>query len=75
MPRLTKAEKAAIKAKNDARIAEAVRIVTGGVCPQCGAGIRRNLAMTGWYHCKQLGAVGFRQDAAKPSCSWQTFTA
>lgn len=74
MPRMTKAEKQAAIAKREARQAEARRIVTGGVCPQCGAGIRRNLALTGWYQCRQYGAEGFREDNAKPSCSWQIFT-
>lgn len=74
MPRMTKAEKAAEKAKRDARIAEAVAIVKTGKCPQCGAGLRRNLSITGWWQCEQLGAEGFRKDASKPSCSWQTFT-
>lgn len=74
MPRLTKVEKAAINAKNAARLAEARRIVTSGVCPQCGAGVRRNLALTGWYQCKQFGSDGFRENSSKPSCSWQTFT-
>ena len=74
MPRLTKAEKAEIKAKHDSRIAQAKAEVAGGVGPQCGAKIRRNSSMTGWYQCEQLGAVGFRKDASQPSCSWQTFT-
>ena len=74
MPRLTKTEKAAIKAKNDARIAEAKAIVATGKCPQCGTRLRNNLAMTGWWQCAQLGAEGFRLDSSKPSCSFQTFT-
>jgi hypothetical protein len=72
--RMTKAAKEAEKAKRGARIAEAVRIVSSGCCPQCGAGIRRNLALAGWYQCQQYGAPGFRQDSSKPSCSFQTFT-
>ena len=75
MARMTKAQKTAEKAKNDARIAEAVAIVKTGKCPQCGCGLRRNASLTGWWQCQQLGAVGFRQDASKPSCSFQTFTA
>jgi hypothetical protein len=75
MPRMTKAEKLEAKTKHDARIAEAVRIVNTGVCPTCGAGLRRNLALTGWWQCSQLGAEGFRADSNKPSCSFQTFTA
>lgn len=74
MTRLTKAEKAAEKAKRDAGLAEARRIVSGGKCPQCGAGLRRNLSITGWWQCAQYGAAGFRADSSKPSCSFQTFT-
>lgn len=49
-------------------------VVAKGVCPVCGAAVRRNLSITGWYQCEQLGAEGFRKDASKPSCSWQGFT-
>lgn len=73
MPRLTKAEKAAEKANADARYAEASRIVASGKCPLCGDGLRRNLSLTGWWQCQQLGAAGFRKDPTKPSCSFQTF--
>ena len=72
--RMTKASKAADKAKRDARIAEAIAVVSSNCCPQCGSGIRRNLALTGWYQCEQYGAEGFRKDSTKPSCSFQTFT-
>lgn len=71
MPRLTKAEKAEIARKRQERIEHDTAIVRSGVCPQCGAGIRRNLAITGWYQCEQYGAEGFRKDSAKPSCSFQ----
>lgn len=54
--------------------AETRRIVATGVCPTCGGAIKRNLSLAGWYQCEQLGAVGFRKDASKPSCSWQGFT-
>jgi uncharacterized protein (DUF983 family) len=54
--------------------AEAIAIVQTGRCPQCGSGLRRNLALTGWYQCSQYGAVGFRADDSKPSCSFQCFT-
>jgi uncharacterized protein (DUF983 family) len=56
------------------RTAEAIAIVQTGRCPQCGSGLRRNLALTGWYQCSQYGAVGFRADDSKPSCSFQCFT-
>jgi len=49
-------------------------IVAAGHCPQCGAGLRRNLALTGWWQCAQLGAPDWRADPAAPACSWQGFT-
>lgn len=58
----------------DMRLAREIAIVATGTCPQCGAGIHRNLALTGWWQCDQFGADGFRKDSSKPSCSWQTFT-
>lgn len=48
-------------------------IVATGKCPQCGAGFRRNLAMTGWVQCEQFGDGHFRKDQSKPSCSFQCF--
>lgn len=73
MVRMRLAEKAAAKAKRDARLAEARAIVATGKCPICGRAIRRNLSLTGWWQCSQLGAVGFRADANQPSCNWQIF--
>jgi len=61
-------------AHDAARIAEAKAIVSTGVCPDCGARLRRNLSLTGWWQCSQLGADGFRADSTKPSCNFQTFT-
>jgi len=75
LTRQQKAERVAAKAKREARIQADTLIVRSGKCPQCGAGIRRNLALTGWYQCDQFGAEGFRKDSSKPSCSWQTFIA
>jgi len=60
--------------RQDARYAEARAIVAKGVCPSCSSGIKRNLALTGWYQCEQYGAPGFRKDSTKPACSFQTFT-
>lgn len=74
MARLTKAAKMAEKAKREARVAEAVAVVKSGKCPQCGSGLRRNLALSGWWQCAQFGAEGFRADSSKPACSFQTFT-
>lgn len=48
-------------------------VVASGRCPH-GHGLRRNLSLTGWWQCEQLGAEGFRKDASQPSCDWQGFT-
>lgn len=74
MARMTKAAKLAEKARIEVRDAEACRIVNTGKCPQCGCNLRRNMALTGWYQCVQYGAVGFRANSDKPSCSFQIFT-
>ena len=50
-------------------------VVDTGKCPTCGAPLRRNLSLTGWWQCSQLGAEGFRADSSKQPCSWQGFTA
>lgn len=71
--RMTKAQKLAEKARREAIRQENIRIVESGKCPQCGSGFRRNLAITGWFQCKQYGAEGFRADSSKPSCSFQCF--
>jgi hypothetical protein len=54
--------------------AEAQAVVATGRCPLCGSGLRRNLSLTGWVQCEQVGAVGFRKDAARPACGFQVFT-
>lgn len=56
------------------RYAEAARIVATGKCPDCGASLRRNLALRGWWQCEQFGAVGFRADSTRAACGFQTFT-
>ena len=70
----TKFQKAAEKAAREARYEKARTIVRSGVCPICGAGLRRNLSITGWWQCSQYGSAGFRRDGVKPECSFQTFT-
>lgn len=62
------------KRRQAARVAEARRIVATGQCPQCGAALRHNLSLSGWWQCSQYGAEGFRADSSKPACSFQTFT-
>ena len=56
-----------------ARKSEAQAIVAAGICPQCGAGVHRNSALSGWYQCDQYGAAGFRKDSEKPACGFQLF--
>jgi hypothetical protein len=54
--------------------AETRAVVATGKCPCCGESLKRNLSITGWWQCAQLGAEGFRKDSSKPACSWQGFT-
>jgi hypothetical protein len=63
---------AADRARTLATNAEIVKAQTCG-CPCCGATIRRNSSLSGWWQCSQFGAEGFRADASKPPCSWQLF--
>ena len=58
----------------EASLAKARAIVDTGKCPVCGAGLKRNLALSGWWQCEQYGAEGFRKDSSKPACNFQTFT-
>ncbi len=74
MPRKLTAEDVARNARIQAAKEQTRAVVARGICPDCGSGIRRNLSLTGWYQCEQLGAEGFRKDASKPACSWQGFT-
>lgn len=48
--------------------------VAANTCPTCGRGLRRNLSLTGWWQCEQLGAEQFRADPTKAPCPWQGFT-
>lgn len=62
-------------AKRTAEQRERVKeIVRTGKCPKCGRGLVRNLSMTGWWQCEQLGSVAFRKHPELPSCGWQGFT-
>lgn len=69
-----KAERLAHKARMDAIRAEVLAVVQTGKCPCCGAGLRRNYSITGWWQCEQYGSEGFRKDSSKPACGWQGFT-
>jgi len=66
--------KACDAARRAERVASALAIVSTGVCPDCGAQLRRNLSLTGWWQCSQLGAVTHRADPSMPSCDFQVFT-
>lgn len=70
----TRQRNAASKARIAAAQAATRAVVAAGQCPQCGAGVHLNLALTGWVQCDQYGAVGFRKDSSKPACGWQGFT-
>lgn len=56
------------KAKEEIRAAVAL-----GVCPTCGAKLKRNASMTGWWQCEQFGSEQFRVRPQDPPCSWQGF--
>ena len=62
------------RARIEAQHEEARKVVAANCCPDCGSKIRRNLSLTGWYQCEQLGAPGFRARDTDPSCAWQGFT-
>lgn len=53
---------------------ETLRVVANGKCPICGARLRANSSIAGWWQCAQFGAEGFRFDSTKPACNWQGFT-
>ena len=78
LTRTQRSERAAVLEASRVRIAaqraETRRVVLSGKCPLCGSGLRRNLSLTGWWQCDQLGAPGFRKRADLPSCDWQGFT-
>jgi ribosomal protein L37AE/L43A len=69
-----KAEAAAAAVRIQRAKDEARRVVATGHCPECGEVLRRNLSITGWWQCAQVGSVVFRKDPSKPSCNWQAFT-
>lgn len=55
--------------------ADTLAVVETGRCPVCGSGLKRNLAIKGWWQCEQYGDGHFRARPAEPGCSWQGFTA
>ena len=50
-------------------------ILETGKCPQCGAELVRNTAMTGWYQCACYGNADRRKPEyrERPDCSFQMF--
>jgi hypothetical protein len=54
--------------------AEAAAALRANKCPKCGCKVRRNLSLTGWVQCEQLGAPAFRARPEDPHCDWQGFT-
>lgn len=64
---------ACYKKADEKRKAENQAILKSGTCPQCGSGLRRNLALTGWVQCEQYGAPDRRARPNGPSCSFQCF--
>jgi hypothetical protein len=61
------------KARREARLQEAWKIVATGRCPQCGTTLYRNLSLTGWWQCGHYGSPGFQREPG-PHCSFETFT-
>ncbi len=51
---MTKTERTAHAARMTALKAVAAATVATGTCPQCGAGLHRNLALTGWWQVQRL---------------------
>lgn len=72
--------KRAARAASDKRIAQAhaemQAHVARGTCPLCGAKLRSNSSMTGWWQCGRFGQDNFRapEYRGQPSCSFQGFT-
>lgn len=54
--------------------AEVEAVVATGKCPRCGSPLRRNLSMSGWWQCEQLGAPSYRARPDEDECGWQGFT-
>ena len=73
---MTRTERAASKARIETAISEAREIVKKGVCPHCGARLRYNSAIAGWWQCGRYGVDQFRDPEYRghPDCSFQCFT-
>lgn len=70
-----KAEKIRARKAHSERMAalreQGIAVVAAGKCPECGAGIHRNITITGWWQCDRSGAPGFRRDMSGSQCGWQ----
>jgi hypothetical protein len=57
-------------------LTQARAIVQTGMCPQCGTGLVRNMALAGWYLCGAYAAESHRlpEYDGLPQCHFQTFT-
>lgn len=66
--------------KHEARMSELLDVarasVASGSCPECGAKLRRNLAIAGWFQCGRFGTDNFRapEYVGDPACTFQAFT-
>ena len=63
MARMTTEERRAQDDRMARARAEAVAVVASGRCPKCGGGLRRNMALTGWWPAIRFGGV--------PGGQWQ----
>ena len=54
--------------------AETRAVVASGKCPVCGAGVHKNLSLTGLWKCNRSGSGSFRRDPTGSHCDWQGFT-
>jgi len=66
----------AARERREATYARNREIVRGGTCPDCGAKLRRNLSLAGWWQCGRLGAPGFKlaEYEGTGDCNFQCFT-
>jgi len=73
---LRKAQREAARQRHDTCVAEAKAAVAVGVCPECGARLRRNSSIAGWWQCGRYGVDAWREPEyrGQPSCGFQCFT-
>jgi len=73
---MNKAERQASLVRMRAAKEEANKIVSTGVCPECGAKLRSNTSLTGWWQCGRFGRDSFRlpEYRGQKDCGFQCFT-